>query len=658
MVRGMTPDDLFRIQWVSDARLSPDGDIVAFTVSRMDEEADDYRSNVWTVPVSGGEPRRFTNGSKKDSGARWSPDGSRLALISDREGDKAQLYVIEAAGGEARKLTSIPQGVSAPVWSPDGTRLVVVVRTGGDEGNERDKANGKQKTKPARLITTLKHRMNGEGFTYDRRRHLFVVDAESGETRAVTDGDWDDTEPAWSPDGRRIAFVSARHDERDYDRVNDIFVVEVDGAADPEAVVEPVRLSEGRNEVTAPSWSPDGAWIAWLGTDSADDPPRNDRLWVMPATGGASRCVTAGLDRNLSGTPAWSADGATITIGMEDRGAAVVIEVAVTDGAVTRLVDGLRNVGSWERRFPSGAVAFAAADPTHPAEVFVRDADGERQLTNLNGEWLNEVALSPAEHFTVISDGAAVDAWMMLPAGYEPGRTYPALLNIHGGPFVQYGWTFLDEFQVQAGAGYVVVFCNPRGSSGQEEAFARALIGDPAAPMTTDVLAALDEAISRSSAIDPARTGVLGGSYGGYITGWIIGETDRFAAACAERGIYNRYSRETTGDIPTAYTYLRVRTWEEPETYWKHSPIRRVRDMRTPLLIMHSEEDLRCPIEQAEQLFAALKQQRRDVRFVRFPGENHELSRAGKPSHRIERFGYQLDFFGSKLAAGSRIPAK
>lgn len=644
MPRGMNTEDLFQIQWVSDARLSPDGRTVAFTVTRLEKEADDYRSTIWTVPAAGGTPRQLTTGKGKDTTPRWSPDGTRLAFLSDRMGGKPQIYIIDVSGGEALRLTDIKQGAGALVWSPDGSRLVCVVRTGGEEEPE-DTPNGRPKTKPARIITTLKQRMNGEGWTYDRRRHLFIVDVATGATRQLTDGDWDDIQPAWSPDSRRIAFISARHPTRDLDRAEDLWVVDADGG-------EPVQLTPGGGSVALPAWSPDGRQIAYLGFADAEDPPRNSRLWLIPASGGTPRCLTAALDRNLEASetaaPVWTADGLAIITGIQDHGAVGAIRVSIADGAVERLVTGPRTVTNYD--LAGGALAFVASDPTHPAEVFIRDEHGERQLTDLNASWRAAVELVAPEHYTVRSDGVEVDCWVMRPAGLEPGRTYPALLNIHGGPFVQYGWTFFDEFQVQAGAGYAVVFSNPRGSSGQEEDFARALIGSPAEPMTADVLAAMDEALRRYDFIDPARTGVLGGSYGGYITGWIIGHTDRFAAACAERGIYNRYSRELTGDIPTAFTYLRVRPWEEPETYWRWSPIAFVQQMRTPVLIIHSEEDLRCPIEQAEQLFAALKRLGRDTRFVRFPGENHELSRAGKPSHRVQRFEHILGWFAEKLA--------
>jgi dipeptidyl aminopeptidase/acylaminoacyl peptidase len=644
MTRGMIPTDLFRLQWVSDVRIAPDGRTLAFTVTRLDEEADDYRSAIWVVPADGSTPaRRLTSGGSKDSAPRWSPDGTRLAFLSDRDGGKAQVYVLDVNGGEARQLGTIPEGAGAPVWSPDGTRLVSVVRTGDEEqGSTQD--SHKPKTPPARLITVLKYRYNGEGFTYDRRRHLFVINAASGETRQLTRGDWDDIQPAWSPDSRCLVFVSARHPDRDYDHAADIFVVDAEGG-------EPVRVTPGGGVSALPAWSPDGRSIAYLGYADAADSPRNSRLWLIPAAGGSPHCLTAHLDRDLAITetaaPIWQADGAAIIVGVQDHGSVGVIQVQVADGTVLPLVYGKRSVTSYS--VANTTVAFTAAEAHRPAEVYVRTTLGERQVTALNADWCATVELPEPEHFIVHSDGGEIDAWVMRPAGFAPGRRYPTLVNIHGGPFAQYGWTFFDEFQVQAGAGYAVLSCNPRGSSGREDAFARAIIGCPGEPDSADVLAMLDEALPQYDFLDPGRLGLIGGSYGGYLAGWIVGHTDRFVAAVPERGLYNRYSKDGTSDIWSGYTYLRVHQWQNPELYWRYSPIAYVQNIRTPLLILHSEEDLRCPIEQAEQLFTALKQMRREVRFVRFPGENHELSRSGKPSHRVQRFGYILDWFAEKL---------
>ena len=648
MSRGMIPADLFRIQWVTDACIAPDGRLVACTVTRLDEQADDYRSAIWLVPADGSAPpRRFTSGGGKDSAPRWSPDGTRLAFLSDRAGGRAQVYVMDVTGGEARQLTAIPQGAGMPVWSPDGTQLVTVVRTGG-EAQSRDH-NGRPQTPPARLITVLKYRANAEGFIYDRRRHLFVVNALTGETRQLTAGDWNDTQPAWSPDGRRLAFVSARHADRDHDHTEDIFAIAAAGG-------EPVRITPGDGACALPAWSPDGQTIAYLGYADAEDIPRNSRLWLVSAAGGTPRCLTAGLDRHLeisdTAAPIWQTDGSALVVGLQDRGTVGVIQVQAVHGMVTPLISGRRSVTSYS--VAGTTVAFTASAPHCPAEVYVHTALGEYQVTDLNAAWRAEVQLPELEHFTVRSGDNDIDAWVMRPVGYASGRRYPTLVNIHGGPFAQYGWTFFDEFQVQAGAGYVVICCNPRGSSGREEAFARAIIGCPGEPDSADVLATLDEALQRCDCIDPARLGLIGGSYGGYLTGWIVGHSDRFVAAVPERGLYNRYSKDGTSDIWSGYTYLRVRQWEDPELYWHYSPIAYVHNIRTPLLILHSEEDLRCPIEQAEQLFTALKQMRRDVQLVRFPEENHELSRSGKPSHRIQRFGYILAWLAEKLAVPAR----
>ncbi len=642
MARGMATDDLFRIQWISDAQISPDGATVAFTVTRLDAEADDYRAAVWVVPADGGGvPERFTWGPGRDSAARWSPDGTKLAFLSDRDGGKQQLYVIDAHGGEARKLTSLPQGATSPVWSPNGTRILVVARVSAADSPDAPKP----KNPPARVITTIKYRANGEGFIYDRRRHVFVVDVAGGETRQLTDGDWDDVQPAWSPDGGQVVFVSARHENREYDRALDLWAISAEGG-------EPRQLTPGGGNVSLPAWSPDGQTIAYLGFADAEDDPLNRRLWLIPAAGGAPRCLTADYDRQLeafeASAPVWSADGASIVCGVQNRGRVGIVSVRVGSGEVSTCGDGERQVSGYSLA-QTGAIAFTASDPVTPAEVFVLDRGRERRLTDLNAAWRAQVELSMPEHFTVQSDGVDIDAWLMRPAGFESGRRYPALVSIHGGPHSQYGWNFFDEFQVSAGAGYAVIFCNPRGSSGRDDAFARAIIGCPAEPDSADIMAVTEAALSRSAAIDPARVGVLGGSYGGYLTSWIVGHTDRFAAACSERALNNRYSKEGTSDIWSGYTYLRVRQWQDPDLYRRFSPISYVQNITTPVLIVHSEEDIRCPIEQGEQLFVALRQLRREVRFVRFPGENHELSRNGKPSHRVQRFEHILDWFNSYL---------
>ena len=649
--RGMTPEDITRIRWVSDVQISPHGDKVAFVVTTLSEERDAYLSNIWTVAVDcGGEPRRLTSGDKRDSAPRWSPDGGRLAFVSERQGDsRPQLYVMPTDGGEAARLTEQAQGVSEPLWSPDGRRLAFLSRVGGDEPQEKEAAEAL--SRPARVITTLKYKMNSEGFVYDRRTHLFVVDADDGSVDQLTDGDYNHDGPAWSPDGKALAFTSARHAERDEDDASDVWVVSSDGG-------DARRVTDTAGPVARPSFSPDGQTIAYLGHTQRFDAGYNWRVHTVPAAGGASVCVSGEMDRSFvalgGGRPLWSANGKWLTVGFQNSGDIQVCRFDARNlGAPQVLLDGSRQITALSAAADGDRLAFAAMDPTNPAEVFVCHADGsqERQLTHLNADWKAEVDLSAPQRIECVRDGCPLDVWMMKPHGFEAGKRYPLLLNIHGGPHMMYGHDFFDEFQVYSSAGYAVLFANPRGSRGYGESFTRAVIGDWGGVDHDDVTAALDAALAQCDYIDAQRLGVMGGSYGGYLTTWAVGHSNRFKAACSERAVNNVYTLFGTSDIGHSFAEAQsgCLPWDNLEWYLERSPLTYATDITTPLLIMHAENDLRCPIEQAEQLFVALKKQRKEVRFVRFPDEGHEMSRAGKPRHRLERFRVILEWFGEFL---------
>ncbi len=653
--RAMTPQDITRIRFVSDPQISPDGRRVAFVVTTLSEGKDQYLSNIWVVETAGGEPRRFTTGPKRDTAPRWSPDGSRLAFISEREvRSKAQLYVMPADGGEPAKLTDINNGVGHPVWSPDGTRLAFIARVGGWQEPEREEE--RQKSKPPRIITTLKYKANGEGFVYDRRPHIFVVAAAGGDPQQLTDGDFADVDPAWSPDGTHLAFISARHEDRDYDNATDIWII-------PAAGGEPRRLTDTAGPVSLPTFAPDGCAIAYLGHRYRNESGRNRRVFTTPVAGGAPTCLTMDLDRTCepffgSVGPLWSADGRWIIFAVEEQGDIPIYRVRTTgDAAPARIIAGERQVTGLSMSRDGQWLAFTAMDPVSPAEVFLCRADGtgDKPLTDLNQAWKAEVALSRPERFHYERAGYRLDGWVVKPFGFAPGKRYPALLNIHGGPHTQYGHNFFDEFQVYAGAGYVVVYINPRGSQGYGEGFTRAVIGDWGGEDFADVMAGLDEALRRYDCIDAERLGVMGGSYGGFLTSWTVSHTHRFKAACSERAANNTYTLFGTSDIGHSFSeaqsgYL---PWENHQWYIDHSPLTYAKDVTTPLLIVHAENDLRCPMEQAEQLFAALKKQRKEVKFVRFPDEDHELSRSGKPRHRLERFRLILEWFAQYLQSTS-----
>jgi dipeptidyl aminopeptidase/acylaminoacyl peptidase len=364
--------------------------------------------------------------------------------------------------------------------------------------------------------------------------------------------------------------------------------------------------------------------------------------------------VTDSLDRNCQRS-LWIDGGAALAFTADDKGAVHLYRSTSTSGARPKLlVGGNRQVVDVSASADGSRLAFTATDPVSPADIFVCAADGSghRQLTDLNRAWKDEVALAQPERFPYERDEFSLDCWVIKPFGFDPSKKYPALLNIHGGPATQYGHNFFDEFQVYAGAGYVVVYTNPRGSQGYGETFTRSIIGDWGGGDFADVMAGLEEALERCPYIDRERVGVLGGSYGGYLTSWTVSHTDRFRAACSERALNTFVSFAGTSDIGPhfARAYSGHQPWEDPAWYVAHSPLTYAARINTPLLIIHSEQDLRCPIEQAEQLFAMLKLQRKEALFVRFPDETHELSRSGRPRHRLERFRIILDWFKSHLA--------
>jgi dipeptidyl aminopeptidase/acylaminoacyl peptidase len=616
----MKPEQLDETTVPADPRLSPDGEHVAFVASTPNLDADRYDRAIWI------DEQPFTAGPG-DTSPRWSPDGSRLAFLRSEEGKPSQLAIIPVDGGEARVVTSFELGVEDVEWSPDGTTLAVIAVTYTEEWADLD---DEERSRRPRRVTSVPFRFDTRdgSWIHDRRRHVWLVDPHgTEEARCLTPGEFDEDFPAWSPDSNSIAFVSDRDPRRGLAGGNDVWVVGV-------ASGELSKVTD-RGFWTQVSYRPDGT-LHLLGSLQSDYPVTSylHRL----EDDGSIDDLTGHLDRgsvSLSAGPAairW--DGDKAIIGLEDSGRFGVVSVA-PDGEVEDLIAGDLVVTGFDH--VAGRLVYTASSWDSPGDVF---SDGAR-LTRLNEQDLD---LVQPDYFRIESDEHEIDVWVYMP---ETGPRVPLLLSIHGGPASQYGFGFFDEFQVYAGAGYGVVACNPRGSSGRGTEFVEAVKGDgwgqvDHADLSTAVTAALD----RHDRLDPDRLGVMGGSYGGFMTAWIVARENRWKSAVVERALLSWTSFSGTSDIggvfPESYTGERYpKGWE---TWWRLSPLSLAHRVTTPTLILHAEDDMRCPIEQAEQYFMALLRNGTETELVRFPDEGHEMSRSGKPRHRRERFDAILDW--------------
>lgn len=665
----MKPEHLSLLKSVSAPTLHPEGGRAVVAVTRPDFTADAYVGQLWEVPLNGRGPRRFTRGFK-DSSPKFSPDGTMLAFLRTAPGGRPQLHVVEATGGEPVPLTDQKLGVSEFAWSPDSHALAFTARVP-EEGRYGTVDGIGPGAEDARRISSYKYRMNGLGYVADKRSQLFVVDVpaldaeppvvpvgrakkEQGTdeprllpaARQLTDADADHSAPSYTADGKKILVIASLHPSADEDLISDLYAV-------PPVGGKAARLTNtkgsSRLSVATAITSEDGQWLYFLAQDVSENGldfvARNTVLWAAPwnkpaAAVALTDAETVDLGEAGSALVRHGTDG--VLVQNRVRGAVELLKVT-PEGDVSALLGGALLVTGADSAADAVVVSFT--DPETGGDVGLVGAEGLTRLTDFSAQLRDEAGIAGLEEVSFPSrDGYPVHGWLLVPEGKGP---HPVLLNIHGGPFAQYGWGLFDEAQVYVEAGYAVLMCNPRGAAGYGQEHGRAIKERMGTVDLDDVLGFLEGALAADRRLDSKRLGVMGGSYGGYLTAWTIAHDHRFAAAIVERGFLDPASFVGSADI--GWFFAGEYTGTDPDAIAAQSPMATVGEVRTPTLVIHSEEDWRCPLEQAQRYYTALKKQGVETELLIFPGENHELSRSGTPHHRRQRFEHILQWWARYL---------
>jgi len=632
--RFFAPLDVFELEWASEPQIAPDGQRVVFVRNSMDIMADRRRSTLWIVGADGSDMRPLTSGARNDAVPRWSPDGRRLAFLSHDEAG-VQLYVRWMDTGQSARLTNLQSPPQAIEWSPDGSWLafLMLVRSEAKPFAEAPaKPEGATWAKPPRVIQRLLYRADGEGYLQDGYRQLFVLPAEGGTPRQLTSGAYDhDGPPVWTPDGKALLISANRRDDWEYRPLeSEIYEVSVvDGSLR--------ALTDREGPDRHPIVSPDGRQIAYLGFDDRRQGYQVTRLNVMNRDGGGKRVLTAAFDADVE-SPAWSADGKGVVFATALRGNGKVA-IAGLDGQVRMLASDLGG-GDLGRPYGGGSFslarggrfAYTQTRPGQPPDVAVGAVSAAgaaaARVTRLCDDLLASRTLGAVEEITFESshDRRAIQGWIVKPPAFDPARKYPLILEIHGGPFANYGDRFAAELQLYAAAGYVVLYANPRGSTSYGEEFGNLIHHNYPGQDYDDLMSGVDAVLARGY-VDPQNLFVTGGSGGGVLTAWIVGKTDRFRAAVSAKPVINWYSFALTSDIYTFFHqyWFSALPWERPEEYLRRSPLSLVGNVKTPTMLLTGEEDYRTPISESEQFYQALKLRKVDTALVRIPEAPHAI---------------------------------
>ncbi|MDF2629679.1 MAG: acylaminoacyl-peptidase [Symbiobacteriaceae bacterium] len=665
MSRKLQVQDLLSFRLAGDVQIAPSGDQVAFVVSRIEKEKNETKTSIY-MAAPGKPAVAYTNG-ESDNSPRFSPDGSQLAFLSRRSG-QTQVWVISLMGGEARQLTKVQGGVGEFAWAPDGSRIAftAMLKADGIQPEVKDETEDdllKKHTKNVKTITELTHKIDGEGYIGERRACLCITTLEEGAKPVqLTQPPHQVGQVAWTPDGSQLLVTGLIGP--DYDRAADesrVYVISADGG-------EARQLTPAGVAAQSPSVSPDGKTVAIGCNRTEADGYDNTRIALIPVAGGEMTVVAPQWNRSIgnqgiSDMPApggwkltWAPDGASLFVLTSVDGTTQIAKVGIASGQVDLLTNGDHLIYTFSMDARCRKVAFGQANPLNPADIYHMDLrEGEtQQLTHLNQELLAEIELSVPQRFKAQAPGGPqVDGWVMQPVGLAEGQRYPTVLAIHGGPMAMYADAFFFEFQLLAAQGFGVVYSNPRGSQGYDEAHCMAIAKEWGNLDYADLMAVLDQAIAKNPWIDTDRLGVTGGSYGGFMTNWIVGHTDRFKAAVTGRSICDWRMMVGTGDFGSYWIrkFGGVAPWIDDTCYKQQSPITYVENVKTPILIEHQEGDLRCPVDQGMTWYSAIKYlNKAPVRFVTYPGEFHGMSRNGKPWNRIHRLSEIVSWFEQYLA--------
>jgi dipeptidyl aminopeptidase/acylaminoacyl peptidase len=639
--RAITIDDYFQIRDVAQPELSPDGQWVAYAVRTKMLKEDKNEQRLWMVSTHGGDPLPITAEGVSSSHPRWSPDGKYLAFLSSRNAGKSQVWLLNRLGGEAVRLTETAQGVNDFEWSPDSTRLVLVLQDPKPEDAEaakdkdKDKPAPKPKTPPPFVIDRLQFKEDTVGYLDRRRTHLYVFDVAAKSLTQVTSGDYDDSEPAWSPDGKSLAFTSNRSTpDPDRNFNTDIWVIT---ANNTDKGAHPTQITTNLGADRSPTWSPDGKWIAFVSqTDVKAIDYATHHLAIAPSTGGEEKVLTLAFDRSVR-RPRFSADGRSIYFLAEDDGTVNLCRIGVSGGEITRPIGGRLSVGSYSLG-KDGSVAAQIGMSDRPEEIYFLSGSELTRLTKTNDALVSQLRLSQAEYVHFKSkDGTSVAGYLYKPIDYVAGKRVPTLLNPHGGPVGQYTSSYDHLTQLYAANGYAVLRPNPRGSSGYGQKFCEAIFADWGNKDYQDDMAMVDYALAQGIA-DPDKLGVGGWSYGGISTNFIITQTTRFKGAItgASEVLYAaNYGHDHYQKLWELELGL---PWENRALYEKLSPFNKVTNITTPTLIMGGEIDWNVPVINSEQLYQALKRLGRTTELVVYPGEYHGFTTPSHIKDRLERY--------------------